>query len=136
MCSCHFAYKMLSHCGIYVFCERLLRTYYLEAPYSVLKCIQNTRYNPSLMKLTVQALIHHLFLHAAHAYRVSQCVCPEGVDPGAGLQHSTFPSLRLFAFWKEMLGTRLCQVLMTTKDNKTGDMGIFKQMIVFLTFFG
>ena len=69
-------------------------------------------------------------------YRVSQCVCREGVDPGAGLQHSTFPSLRLFALWKEMLGTRLGQVLMTTKDNKTGDMGIFKQMIVFLTFFG
>ena len=59
------------------------------------------------MKLTVQALIHHLFLHAAHTYRVSQCVCPEGVDPGAGLQHSTFPSLRLFAFWKEMLGMQV-----------------------------
>ena len=66
VCSCHFAYKMLSHCGIHVFCERLLRAYYLEALYSVLKCIQNTRYNPSLMKLMVQALIHHLFLHAAH----------------------------------------------------------------------
>lgn len=61
----------------------------------------------------------------------------KAIDTGAGAATEQSSSSQAACFWKEMLKTILCQVLMRmTKNNKTGEMGILNQMIVFLTFFG